>query len=75
MWQDFLVTIVMEDSKKIWFSEREVADTELTREELVNEIKRVTELNATPLDKILEIRYLVKHYFVVPETEEINSIT
>ncbi len=61
----------MQPDKKIWFSERETEATTLTREQLLNEIRRVTDLDAPVKQKILEIRYLIKHYFIIGENEEL----
>ncbi len=59
----------MDDNKMVWFSERETETTTLTREQLVDEIRRVTNLDAPVLDKILEIKYLIKHYFAIDPNE------
>ena len=53
----------MQPDKKIWFSEREDKVTWVTREQLVDEIRRVTNLDAPVKQKILEVDYLIRHYF------------
>jgi hypothetical protein len=60
-----------DDKKKVLLSETETTDTKLTREELVVEIRRVTNLNIDDVSKILEIIYLTKHHFAFGENEQL----
>ena len=53
----------MKDYKKLLFSENEDNVTWVTREQLVEEIRRVTNLDIPVKRKILEIDYLISHYF------------
>ena len=59
--------------KSIFFSETETENSALSREELLKEISRATALPASPLSKLLEIRYLMRHYFIVAKDEELSS--
>jgi len=64
----------MQDDKKIvLLSENETENTRLTRRELVDEIRRVTNLNIDDASKILEIMYLTKHYFAFEEDEPLPN--
>ena len=62
---------MQDDKKKVLLSETETEDTKLTRSELVNDIRRVTNLNINDVSKILEIIYLTKHYFSFGEDEQL----
>jgi hypothetical protein len=65
----------LEDIKKGLFSETETEDTKLTRPELVDEIRKVTNIEGlSDLDKLLEIKYLIKHYFVIDMHEELPDL-
>ncbi len=60
--------------KSMWLSERENETTTLTRDELIKEINRVTLLPSSELSKLLEIRYLMKHYFKIAPNEELPNL-
>ena len=59
----------MQPDKETWFSERETETTTLTREQLIDEIGKVTNLDAPVLSKIFEIKYLLRHYFKIDPHE------
>jgi len=49
----------MQADKKIGFQDGEV----VTREQLVDEIRRATNIDAPAKQKILTIDYLIRHYY------------